>query len=251
MNRHLPSESRVIRSQFSEFFKFHQSFPLPTDDPKAMSCISDCIDETEGDSASMPLLVGVMPFLLGHCLFGFGVQAGAETHAHKDEQRGTRFHLQRRSFICALVSRASFAIECLSLRRLSEICIKLEHHVVAKKALDCLHRIVRANQDCSFVADAFYTRTERKQVRLLKRELRNVKCSGCGQSLDCKTRTCTCMRATYCNRHCQKTHWDQSHRWKCSKQWNDQHTKNLREHFALHRRNPAASLQNPCFDYDS
>eukprot|EP01084_Bolivina_argentea_P077342 140274_1 len=66
-----------------------------------------------------------------------------------------------------------------------------------------------------------------KMKRRVNKQLKQIQCSYCGEhkyvkskkQLD-KLKVCTgCHRVYYCNKKCQKLHWNKLHRMKCSKIW--------------------------------
>eukprot|EP01084_Bolivina_argentea_P295413 508592_1 len=59
-----------------------------------------------------------------------------------------------------------------------------------------------------------------KQKDIMRKKISEMKCSFCKQKPPNKCKVCIgCMKKMYCNKKCQKKHWNKRHRLKCNKTW--------------------------------
>lgn len=121
----------------------------------------------------------------------------------------------------------------LDLRNLSEACSLNGEYRMALKALRKV-QMVCFSSDGQHIAPNFVQKQCKEQRRALKGKMSTMRCSYCSKMRKAKLRSCTgCMKAMYCNKRCQKRHWNANHRDLCVRTWSDNNWyKNLEESLA-------------------
>ena len=107
-----------------------------------------------------------------------------------------------------------------ALYRLGQACEMNGEYRMALKALKKAHRICFMSNG-EHIAPTFmkeYTEMRRE----LEAKLIGMRCGYCARIRSLKLRSCTgCMQVMYCDKSCQKKHWNAEHRDLCSRTWSD------------------------------
>merc|ERR1712228_406351 len=104
----------------------------------------------------------------------------------------------------------------LSLRYLSEVCMELDHCVIALRLLNVAYKLCTKYD--VVICPSFVNKKYLKKKERIKQKLNKMVCSHCGRKG--KLKCCTaCMSSYYCSKSCQKREWRLSHRDKCDKEW--------------------------------
>ena len=122
---------------------------------------------------------------------------------------------------CICIS-TSIYLMTLSLRYLSDICVKLEQYIAALKLLNI------ARKNCTMyeltITPMFVNKVYFEKKKKIKKKLNKMRCFQCGRKE--KLFCCTgCMEAVYCSKQCQKRHWRAHHRKECAKKWSESYQK--------------------------
>eukprot|EP01084_Bolivina_argentea_P231415 390277_1 len=120
-------------------------------------------------------------------------------------------------FVKAIYEASSFVLLTLSLRYLSDICHSFNQFAIGFRLLKCAYLICVNTGE--YITPSFIKNYYRKKKKLFVTELNRMSCMQCGAK-EGKLKSCTgCMKNMYCDRKCQKKHWNHIHRYQCNKLW--------------------------------
>ena len=121
--------------------------------------------------------------------------------------------------LASLLGAASMLFFSLTLRLLSEACELNAEYGMALKALKKALRIcfMRNGQH---ITPTFVKKECRERRNVLEAKMKNMRCGYCARTQSSKLRSCTgCMKIMYCDKRCQKKHWNVEHHGLCDRTW--------------------------------
>eukprot|EP01084_Bolivina_argentea_P183862 317205_1 len=134
------------------------------------------------------------------------------------------YDISKEQYIMAITSKAiqsmqkmSLIVRVLAMIGLSLNCRKLGEYAIGKKLLYAAKQITDGYFLNYFIKNDY----GRYRAKLMKR-LKTKKCEYCGTVyLNKRLRCCShCMKVMYCNKKCQKYHWNQ-HKTECNGSWKE------------------------------
>merc|ERR1712228_583796 len=138
------------------------------------------------------------------------------------------YALSQSYIVAAICSSGSLYARVQNLRHLSTLCMLLSQFQLSFKALQAMYKLSfypNGNHiEHAFLKECDETMKARKdcvRMKALKAKMKAKTCAYCGkESKDRNLRSCTgCMQTMYCNKSCQKRHWNKIHHRKCDRSW--------------------------------
>ena len=105
------------------------------------------------------------------------------------------------------------------LRNLSEFCEQNGEYHLPLKALKNARRICFMKNG-EHIAPSFVKSECSKMKRILEAKIKGMRCGYCARIGNSDLLPCTgCMKLAYCDKRCQKKHWNREHRDSCARTW--------------------------------
>ena len=121
--------------------------------------------------------------------------------------------------VASIVHAPSLSCVSSGLRSLSEFCeLNGEYHL-ALKALKNARKICFMKNG-EHIAPSFVKRECTEMKRNLEAKMKGMRCGYCARIGNSDLRPCTgCMKLAYCDKRCQKKHWNREHQDSCARTW--------------------------------